>query len=145
MNIENVEVRDGKYGDNYILNKTDRIRTDHRGKIVFEFKLSDGSAKSRTFYGYDAVEQAFAAATEVMATKEQYKNQDGMVVPEDIGVSFRAYSKKVIEEYPGLEEESRENYLQVLETHIIKAPLFHGDLKKNHPQTAQIIFAAVGK
>jgi integrase len=130
MKIENVEVREGLYGENYILNNTDRIRTDYRGKIVFEFKLSDGSAKSRTFYGDDALQLAFAMAEEVIAIKEAHKNKNGIVALHDIGVPFRAYSKKVIEEYPGLEEESRENYSQVLETHIIKAPVFHGDLKK---------------
>ncbi len=130
MNIENVEVREGKYGYNYILNKTDRIRTDYRGKIVFEFKLSDGSAKSKTFSGDGALEQAFAKAKEVMAVKEKYKNNNGTTLPEDIGVPFRPYSRKVIDEYPSLEEESRENYRQVLETHIIIDPLFHGDLKK---------------
>ena len=70
MNIENVEVREGKYGDNYILNITDRIRTDYRGKIVFEFKMSDGSAKSRTFYGDGALEQAFIKAKKLWQLKK---------------------------------------------------------------------------
>jgi hypothetical protein len=78
MKIENVEVRQGKFGDNYILNKTDRIRTDHRGKIVLEFKLSDGSAKSITLYGDDALESALTMAEEVLAKKEEYKNKRTM-------------------------------------------------------------------
>ena len=130
MKIESVEVIKGKYGHNFILNKTDRIRTDYRGKIVFEFKLSDGSGKSVTFCGDDALESALTMAEEVLAKKEEYKNKKNNDVIDDIGVPFRAYSKKVIDEYPGLEEESRQNYLQVRKTHIIEDPVFQGDLKK---------------